>query len=79
VQDFKLAAYDSGYEGVALIYEFKCSLTKGLREKLNNLDKRPTRLRNGTRRLCTLTISGGRRKPKRKFLEDLDQLHQNHR
>jgi hypothetical protein len=41
VQDFKLAVYDSGYKGVALIYEFKCLLTKGLREKLNNLDKRP--------------------------------------
>ena len=44
VQDFKLAAFDSGYEGVALIYEFKRSLTKGLREKLNNLERRPLKI-----------------------------------
>jgi Zinc knuckle/Retrotransposon gag protein len=39
--DFRLAAYQSGYEGTALIREFKRSLNKGLRERLNNLDKRP--------------------------------------
>jgi hypothetical protein len=31
VQDFKLEAYDSGYEGMVLIYKFKHLLTKGLR------------------------------------------------
>ena len=44
VQDFKLATFDSGYEGVALIYEFKCSLNKGLCEKLNNLERRPLKI-----------------------------------
>lgn len=41
VQEFKLAKYNSGYTGTALIYEFKRSLNKGLREKLTNLDLRP--------------------------------------
>jgi hypothetical protein len=45
VQDFKLAEYNSGYTGTALIYEFKRSLNKGLREKLNNLDRRPVTIK----------------------------------
>jgi hypothetical protein len=39
--DFRLAAYKSGYEGITLIHEFKCSLNKGLQEHLDNLDEQP--------------------------------------
>jgi hypothetical protein len=41
VHDFKITAFESGYVGIALICEFKRSLNKGLRERLNNLDKQP--------------------------------------
>jgi len=42
VQDFKIAAHSAGYSGIALIHEFKRSLNKALRERLNNLERRPT-------------------------------------
>jgi hypothetical protein len=42
VQDFKIAAHGSGWDGLPLIYEFKRSLSRPLREKLNNLERRPT-------------------------------------
>jgi hypothetical protein len=41
VEDFKIAAHESGYTGKPLVYEFKRSLNKGLRERLNNLERRP--------------------------------------
>ena len=46
VQEFKLAEHNSGYTGTALIYEFKRSLNKGLREKLNNLERRPVTIKD---------------------------------
>ena len=46
VQDFKIAAHGSGYVGTLLIYEFKRSLNKGLREWLNNLEHRPITIKD---------------------------------
>ena len=46
VQEFKIAEHNSGYTGTALIYEFKRSLNKGLREKLNNLERRPVTIKD---------------------------------
>jgi hypothetical protein len=40
VQDFKIAVHEANYTGAALIHKFKCSLNKGLRERLNNLENR---------------------------------------
>jgi hypothetical protein len=41
VHEFKIAAHESGYTGKPLVYEFKRSLNKALRERLNNLERRP--------------------------------------
>jgi hypothetical protein len=41
VQAFRIAAHNSGYIGKPLIYEFKRSLNEALRDRLNNLERRP--------------------------------------